>query len=98
MASLWDEISATVQKSTHQLEAEALRAWLRQELAETDREIIEYVRKYRVTHPEQVENAIRNGKIDGHPAWEDMIDWMNPIAYREKLLALPTHFASESMS
>ncbi|PSR21463.1 MAG: hypothetical protein C7B45_10565 [Sulfobacillus acidophilus] len=96
MASLWDEVGAAVHKTPHQVEIEALHAWISHELAETDREIISYVRKYRVVHPEQIEQAIRDGRLDGHPAWEDMIDWMNLIAYREQLLTLQTNLASET--
>ncbi len=98
MASLWDAVGAAVHKTPHQVETEALHAWISRELAETDREILGYFRKYRVVAPKQVERAIRDGRLNGHPAWEDIIDWMNLLAYREQVLRLQTNLASETKS
>ena len=62
-------------------------------MAETDQEIVAYVRQYRVTHPEQLEAAIRAATIEGHPAWEDVIARTSLIQYRETLWVLQTRRA-----
>ena len=95
MASLWDKVGAAVHKTAQEVEAEAFSAWITREMAETDCEILAYVGRYRVTTPEEIEEAIRTGRIEGHPAWEDLIDWANLNQYREQLLILQTSLKQE---
>jgi len=33
-----------------------------------------------------LEQKISDKRVDGHPAWEDLIDWSNLHEYRKKLL------------
>lgn len=98
MASIWDEVGNATNTTPQQIEREAALAWIGREVADTDREILTYVRQYRVTRPEQLEDAIREGTMDGHPVWEDVIDWTNLVGYREKLLLLQSSRTLESLS
>lgn len=84
---IWTELSRLVGADPAALEADAAFSWVAGELAGADRELAAYARKYGVASPSDLERLIREGKIEGHPAWEDAIDWSNLIAYREKLLA-----------
>lgn len=95
MASSWDKVGAAIHKTAQEVEAEAFDAWITREMIETDCEILEYVGRYRVTTPEEIEKAIRAGRIDGHPAWEDLIDWLNLNQYREQLLVLQASLKAE---
>ena len=45
-----------------------------------------YVRQYTVRTPDEIEEKIRVGRIEGHPAWEDSIAWSNLLTYRDRLL------------
>lgn len=84
---VWTALSRVTGRDPRLLEAEAAFSWVSSELATVDRELASYARKYGVATPAELERLIREGRIEGHPAWEDAIDWSNLIAYREKLLA-----------
>ena len=57
------------------VEREAAVLWLEREIWESDREITAYVQRYAVASPDELERLIRSGGIEGHPAWEDRIEW-----------------------
>ncbi len=95
MASLWDRVGEAVHKTAREVEAEAFNAWVNREMTETDGEILTYVGRYHVTTPEEVEEGIRAGRIEGHPAWEDLIDWVNLNQYRQQLLIIQTSMELE---
>ncbi len=97
MASVWEEIANVTNRTTQQVEQDALNAWIHHEVQEVDRGILEYVRRYGVIRPDQLESAIRDGKVEGHPAWEDVIDWTNLLEYREKLLTIQTKNRTENL-
>lgn len=84
---MWEELAKATRRRRERLEEGAASARLLQELRETDREIAAYARRYSVATPDALEKAIRDGRVDGHPAWEDRIDWDNLLAYRARLLA-----------
>ena len=84
--AVWETLASTVHRDREQIEEEAACAWLERELRETDREIMAYVRQYAVRTPDEIEEKIRIGRIEGHPAWEDSIAWSNLLTYRDHLL------------
>lgn len=92
----WFRLSEVTGVVPQQLELEAAFSWLSNELAITDKEIATYARQYGVPTPQALEEKIRKGEIEGHPAWEDLIDWTNLIAYRDKLLDAATLFEPEA--
>ena len=64
---------------------EALQTWLFHKLSDIDHHIAEITIKYGVQSPDEIATLIRNGAIDGHPAWEDAIRLEGLFEYREKL-------------
>ena len=86
MSAVWETLASTAHRDREQIEQEAARAWLEREPRETDQEIMAYIRQYTVRTPEEIEEKIRAGRIEGHPAWEDSIAWSNLLTYRDRLL------------
>lgn len=84
---IWVELSRLLGSDPVRLEADAAFSWVSSELAIVDRELATYARRYGVATPGDLERLIREGKVEGHPAWEDCIDWGNLMTYREKLLS-----------
>lgn len=82
----WDGLAAMAQRDRSTVETEAATAWLESELREIDREIAAYVRQYAVKTPNDLDEMIRSGGIEGHPTWEDRIEWGNLLDYRDRLL------------
>lgn len=86
MPSLFELLSQSVGKSVGQLEQDAIRAWVEKEVDLIDHAVMELAWKYGVHSPDEMEEKIRAGKIDGHPAWEDAIKWENMEEYKVTLL------------
>jgi hypothetical protein len=84
--SIWSSLSSKVNIEEEKLQLRALSCWILAELAKTDQEIAVYIQKYGVSSPELIEPMIRDKRVDGHPAWEDSIDWSNLQDYRKELL------------
>ncbi|MHB8127149.1 MAG: hypothetical protein ACYDEJ_16245 [Desulfitobacteriaceae bacterium] len=84
--SIWSNLSTKVNIDEKALQLRALSCWILSELAKTDQEIAEYIQKYGVSSPEMLEQMISDKRVDGHPAWEDSIDWSNLQEYRKELL------------
>lgn len=87
VARVWEELARVASRDARVVETEAAAAWVLCELATIDREICEYARRYGASSPEDLDRLIRDGKIPGHPSWEDSLDWANLLAYRERLLS-----------
>ena len=64
---------------------EALEAWLLKKIAEIDQRIVVIAQQYGTESPDGIEALIRDGTIDGHPAWEDAIRLEGLQEYRHKL-------------
>ncbi|AFM42969.1 hypothetical protein Desaci_4106 [Desulfosporosinus acidiphilus SJ4] len=84
--SIWSNLSSKVNIDEEVLQLRALSCWILTELAKTDQEIAGYIQKYGVSSPEILEQQIKDKRVDGHPAWEDTIDWSNLQDYRKELL------------
>ncbi len=59
--------------SPEALERDALILWLRRRLALIEAEVASILSRYGVRDPEELEAAIREGRVPEHPAWEDLI-------------------------
>lgn len=46
-------------------------------MAKLEVEVARFRKRYGVLEPESLRSTIAEGRIPGHPAWEDMIDWQN---------------------
>lgn len=60
---------------------EYLRARLRAAKAETH----DLETKYGVKSPRELEDQIKKGAVDEHPAWEDLIQYENLVKHAEKI-------------
>ncbi|CAB1127747.1 conserved protein of unknown function [Candidatus Hydrogenisulfobacillus filiaventi] len=88
MLDVWDQPAAAAHLDKTAIEHEAARAWVERELSTVDRELAAYAERYGVPHPDGLERLIASGRIDGHPAWEDRLDWGNLLVYRERLVGM----------
>lgn len=68
------------------LEARALNAYLRQQLAEAEA-ASHLAGKYGVSSPQELKAAIESGRFPEHPTWEDVIGWNNLVSFAERTQA-----------
>ena len=73
MARLVEEVARRVGVPASVLEREAAREWLKRRLALVEAEVAEIKRRYGVRGVEELERAIREGRVPEHPGWEDLI-------------------------
>jgi hypothetical protein len=73
-----------------ELLAEGVLAYLHKELRLTEEDLADLRERYNVLSPHELEEQIRQGVIPPHPAWEDLIEWENLEAYKQKLQSLLT--------
>lgn len=64
---------------------EALETWLFNKIAEVDHRIAKISQQYGSASPDDIEVMIREGTLEGHPAWEDAIRLEGLLDYRQKL-------------
>lgn len=64
---------------------ESLSAYISRELRLTEMDIADLQDRYGVASPEELKAKIESGEIYSHPAWEEMIEWENLVAYQERL-------------
>ena len=62
-----------------------LLALIEKEIRLSESEIAEIRERYDTFSKEALYQAIQNGKIPGHPAWEDYIIWKNKEAHIARL-------------
>ena len=67
------------------LTREALREWLERRILLVESEIREILLRYGVTDVAELEEKIKRGEIEEHPAWEDLITLENLINEKNKL-------------
>jgi hypothetical protein len=69
---------------------ESLEAYIARESRLIELDVADLLDRYGVASPEQLKAKIESGDIYSHPAWEELIEWENLIAYRERLEKLQT--------
>lgn len=78
-----------VVEATGESEAEILRrgveSYVKRELQEARGRVEELRAEYGVETPAELEAAIERDEVDGHPAWEAVIEWENLETRIEKL-------------
>jgi hypothetical protein len=57
----------------------SLTAFLLREISLIEAEIGQLRERYAVLRPVDLKQAISEGRVVAHPAWEDYIDWQNGI-------------------
>jgi len=71
---------------------QSLVAFLLREISLIESEIAQLRERYALVWPGQLKQAISDGRIVAHPAWEDYIDWQNSIEAIESIRTLLTEF------
>ena len=85
MARVIETVARRLGVSPERLEREAIEVWLKRRLALVEAEIAEILAKYGVRSIEELEEYIRKGKVDEHPAWEDLITLERLLEEKKKL-------------
>ena len=84
-----EELSLPEEMLLHQ----SLTAFLLREISLIESEIGQLRERYAVLQPADLKEAISEGRVVAHPAWEDYIDWQNSI---EAIQSIRTLFHRET--
>lgn len=79
------ELSNALAISESELIRRGLLAFIEKEIRLAEWEIARIRERYDVFSKESLYQAIQNGEIPGHPAWEDYIVWKNKEAHIARL-------------
>jgi hypothetical protein len=79
------ELSNTLAISESELIRKGLLAFIEKEIRLAEWEIAQIRERYDVFSKESLYQAIQEGEIPGHPAWEDYIVWKNKEAHIARL-------------
>jgi len=69
---------------------QSLRVFLMREISLIEAAIAQLRERYTLIWPGQLKEAISDGRIVAHPAWEDYIEWQNSIESIESIHSLLT--------
>ncbi len=79
------KIAKALNISPENLLAEGTLAYLHKELRLVEEDLADLRERYGLLSPQELEKKIRDALIPAHPAWEDLIEWENLEAYKQKL-------------
>ncbi len=79
--ALTQELSTTLAMSENDLIRKGLLAFIEKEIRLAEWEIAQIRERYDVFSKEALYQAIQDGQVAGHPAWEDYIVWKNKEAH-----------------
>ncbi len=79
------ELSNVLAISESELIRKGLLAFIEKEIRLAEWEIAQIRERYDVFSKESLHQAIQNGEVVGHPAWEDYIVWKNKEAHIARL-------------
>ena len=75
------ELGLTPEELIH----ESIRTFLEEKIRFSRIEQLEILRRYDVKNVKEFESKIKDGSIPEHPAWEDLINLENSLAYQKRL-------------
>ena len=75
--SLLSKLSKELEIPEKRILDESLNVFLDIELRNASAEILQIKKQFNVSSPKELKNKIEAGKIDEHPAWEQLIYWEN---------------------
>jgi len=75
--SLLSRLSKELEIPERKILNESLNVFLDLELRNTSAEILKIKKQFNVSNPKELQNKIENGKVEEHPAWEQLIYWEN---------------------
>jgi hypothetical protein len=88
-----EEVAQELNIPPENLWQESLRAYIARELRLVELDVGDIQDRYDVLTPEELEARINSGDIYSHPAWEELIEWENLLAHRDRLRSLQTALA-----
>jgi hypothetical protein len=88
MFPVLEDVAQKLNIAPDSLWRESLDAYMVRELRLTELDIADLQDRYGVVSPEELKAKIDSCDIYSHPAWEEMIEWENLAAYRERLTQL----------
>jgi hypothetical protein len=86
--TLATELSAIFAQPERDVVQQGLLALIAKEIRAAETEIAEIRERYNVFTKEALYDAIQDGQVAGHPAWEDHIIWKNKEAHISRLRQL----------
>ena len=75
--SLLSKLSKELEIPEKKILDESLNVFLDAELRNASAEILKIKKQFNVSNPKELKNKIEKGKIEEHPAWEQLIFWEN---------------------
>lgn len=75
--SLLSKLSKELEIPEKKILDESLNVYLDSELRNASAEILKIKNQFSVSSPVELKKKIESGKIDEHPAWEQLIFWEN---------------------
>jgi hypothetical protein len=75
--SLLSKLSKELEIPEKKILDESLNVFLDTELRNASAEILKIKKQFNVSSQKELKNKIERGKIDEHPAWEQLIFWEN---------------------
>lgn len=77
MKSLLSKLSKELEIPEGRILDESIGVFLDKELRDASAEILKIKSHYKVVSPKELKNKIEAGRIEEHPAWEQLIYWEN---------------------
>lgn len=84
-SELVDRVSKSLGVPPDALVAGGVKEYLRAKLRAAKAEIHDLETRYRVRSPHELEEEIKKGTVEEHPAWEDLILYENLVEHAEKI-------------
>lgn len=84
-SELVDRVSKSLGVPPGELVAGGVEMYLRHRLRAAQAEIHDMETKYKVSSPRELEEKIREGSVEEHPTWEDLIQYENLVEQAEKI-------------
>lgn len=75
--SLLNNLSKELEIPERKIVDESINVYLERELRNASAEILKIKTQFNVSNPSELKKKIEEGKIDEHPAWEQLIYWEN---------------------
>ena len=75
--SLLSKLSKELEIPEKKILDESLNVFLDTELRNASADILKIKKQFNVSKPKELKNKIETGKLEEHPAWEQLIYWEN---------------------
>ena len=84
-SELVDRVSKSLGVPPGELVTGGIKMYLRSRLRAAQAEIHDTETKYNVKSPRELEEKIKEGSVEEHPTWEDLIQYENLVEHADKI-------------